>query len=255
MRDLILINCREEELTRERAGFCSALGRRADILVAPVARLAAPAITLAGGASIPASDVSSLWHLDPPTTRIPEGLPSSDVLTVWVHMDGGTAIPWRSLWSELFDVACVCGTEASGFNGAGSYRLLAQPYAARREWFSANSNTRNLEIAWAGSTDGTIYSRRRRLLPHLAARYRMNDWKEKIPEASVVPLYRRAKIVVNIQRDDCPDLYSLRCFEAFAAGALLLTGAPSLLENAGFRDGTHYAGYRSDAELFFKGNR
>ena len=80
----------------------------------------------------------------------------------------------------------------------------------------------------------------------------MNDWKQTIPEAAVVPLYRHAKMVVNVQRDDCPELYNLRCFEAFAAGALLLTEIPNLLGHAGFKEGVHYAGYGSDADLFAK---
>jgi hypothetical protein len=252
MAERILINCREDELTRERAGFYSALRRRVDVLVAPVRRLDASVIELAGGASIPVSHVSSLWHLDPPTTTIPEGLPATTLLTVWVHMDGATAIPWRSLWSQLFDVACVCGTEGSGFDGAGIYRVVAQPYAARREWFSSEMTKRDLDLAWAGSTRGSIYSRRRWILPRMAARYRMNDWREQIPEAAVLPLYRRAKIVVNIQRDDCPELYNLRCFEAFAAGALVLIETPTALEGAGFREGIHYAGYRSETDLFEK---
>jgi hypothetical protein len=247
---LLIINCRQDELTRERLGFHSALARRSKVIVSPVRRVTDTWVELREGSSIPVSEVSALLHLDPPDTSIPEGLPTTHLPTVWVHMDGATGVPWRSLWSRLFDVACVCGTDGTGFDEQGLYRLITQPYAARREWFADETTAREFDIGWAGSFGGAIYSKRRKLLPLLAARYRMNDWQNKISESKVASLYRRAKIVVNIQRDDFPRLYNVRCFEAFAAGALVCLEKPNDIAHAGFRDGIHYAGYHSDEELF-----
>ena len=246
----MILNCRRNELTRERLGFHSALARRADVVVCPVRRVTSTHIELAVGSSVPISEVGALWHLDPPETLIPEGLPSVNLLTLWVHMDAATTVSWRAMWSRLFDVACLSGWDGTGYKPRGAYRIVAQPYAARSEWFTDETYARDFDIGWVGTIQGPIYASRRRLLPLLAACYRMNDWNRAVSENDVLPIYRRAKIVVNIQRDDCPALYNVRCFEAFAAGALVCIKTPSQIEDAGFRDGVHYVGYRSDAELF-----
>ena len=247
---LMIWNCRRDELTRERLGFHSALERCANVIVCPVRRVTPTHVEMAVGSSVPISEVEALWHLDPPETLIPEGLPSAKLLTLWVHTDAATTVPWRALWSQLFHIACLSGWDGTGYKPRGAYRIVAQPYAARREWFTDESWTRDLDIGWVGTVQGPIYATRRHLLPLLAARYRMNDWHRSVPESDVLPIYRRAKIVVNIQRDDCPTLYNARCFEAFAAGALVLIKKPNRIEDAGFKDGVHYVGYRSDAELF-----
>jgi hypothetical protein len=247
---LMIFNCRRDELTGERLGFHSALERCADVIVCPVRRVTPTHIEMAVGSSVPISEVEALWHLDPPETLIPEGLPSANLLTLWVHMDAATTVPWRALWSRLFHIACLSGWDGTGYKPRGAYRIVAQPYAARREWFTDESCPRDFDIGWVGTIRGPIYTARRRLLPLLTARYRMNDWHRSVPESDVLPIYRRSKIVVNIQRDDCPALYNIRCFEAFAAGALVCMKKPNRIEGAGFKDGVHYIGYRSDAELF-----
>ena len=249
---LMIFNCRRDELTRERLGLQSALERRADVVVCPVRRVTSTHVEMAVGSSVPVSEVSALWHLDPPETLIPEGLPSANLLTLWIHMDAARAVPQRALWSRLFDVACLTGWDGTGYKPRGAYRIVAQPYAARSEWFTDEICPREFDIGWVGTIQGPIYAARRRWLPLLAACYHMNDWNRRVPESDVLPIYRRAKIVVNIQRDDCPALYNVRCFEAFAAGALVCMKTPNQIEGAGFRDGVHYVGYRSDAELFAK---
>ena len=246
----MIFNCRRDELTRERLGFHSALERCTDVIVCPVRRVTPTHIEMAVGSSVPISEVEALWHLDPPETLIPEGLPSANLLTLWVHMDAATTVPWRALWSRLFHIACLSGWDGTGYKPRGAYRIVAQPYAARREWFTDESCPRDFDIGWVGTIQGSIYTTRRRLLPLLAARYRMNDWHRSVPESDVLPIYRRSKIVVNIQSDDCPALYNIRCFEAFAAGALVCMKKSNRIEDAGFKDGVHYIGYRSDAELF-----
>jgi hypothetical protein len=247
---LMIFNCRRDELTRERLGFHSALERCGDVIVCPVRRVTPTHVEMAVGSSVPISEVEALWHLDPPETLIPEGLPSANLLTLWVHLDAGTTVPWRALWSRLFHIACLSGWDGTGYKPRGAYRIVARPYAARREWFTDESCPRDFDIGWVGTIQGPIYTTRRRLLPLLAARYRMNDWHRSVPESNLLPIYRRSKIVVNIQRDDCPALYNIRCFEAFAAGALVCMKKPNRIEDAGFKDGVHYIGYRSDAELF-----
>ncbi len=252
-RPFILFNCREDELTRERLGFHSALARVATVHVAPVKRVGSVEVEMAGGNRIAASGITALWHLDPPVTPIPEGLPSSPFPTVWVHMDAGVTPGWRGLWSRLMDVACLCAWDGSGYDLKEQCAMVLQPYAARSEWLDAEEQDREFDIGWIGRLRGSICSRREHLVPQLAARYRMNPaWAGQVPEEEVLPTYRRAKIVVNIQRDDYRGWYNVRCFEALAAGALLFVEQPTELEAAGFRDGVHFAGYRSDGELFAK---
>src|SRR5215471_13062460 len=82
---LMIWNCRRDELTRERLGFHSALERCANVIVCPVRRVTPTHVEMAVGSSVPISEVEALWHLDPPETLIPEGLPSVKLLTLWVH--------------------------------------------------------------------------------------------------------------------------------------------------------------------------
>src|SRR5262252_7718203 len=201
--NLMIWNCRRDELTRERLGFHSALERQADVIVCPVRRVTPTHVEMAVGSSVPISEVEALWHLDPPETLIPEGLPSAKLLTLWVHTDAATTVPWRALWSQLFHIACLSVWDGTGYKPRGAYRIVAQPYAARKEWFTDENYSRDFDIGWVGTIQ--------------------------------VPIYRRSKIVVNIQRDDCPALYNIRCFEAFAAGALLCIKKPTRIEDAGFK--------------------
>jgi hypothetical protein len=41
----------------------------------------------------------------------------------------------------------------------------------------------------------------------------------------------------------------MRCYEAMAAGALLMTGIPTELTEWGFREGEHFIGWRSEEEI------
>lgn len=247
----IILNCRDDELTRERAGFYSALCRVAEVIVSPVNQITPNGLELNDGRWLSSQEITALWHLDPLSTPIPKGLPSLSFPTLWVHMDGGTAPEWRSIWSGLFDVACLCAWDGKGYK-RGSYRIVFQPYAARLEWNTKENKFRELEIGWVGKAAGHIYKKRAHLLPRIAARYRMNDWQREVPEDEVLPIYRRSKIVVNIQRDDYQSWYNVRCFEAFAAGSLVFIEKPTHLEDVGFRDGIHFIGYSSEDELFKK---
>ena len=250
---MIILNCREDELTRERLGFHSALERVGEVAVAPVKIVTPGSVELADGRCFPARDVQALWHLDPPKTPIPVGLPSTVFPTIWVHMDAAVAVKWRSLWSRLVDVASLCGWDGSGYAPKGFYRIVCQPCAARSEWFDQIGSNDEFDIGWVGQVHGRIFSRRERLMPQIARRYRMNpNWAERISEHDVLPTYRRAKVVVNIHRDDVEPWFNVRFFEAVASGAMAVMEQPTRLNVEGMRDGEHFIGYRSDAELFAK---
>jgi hypothetical protein len=52
-----------------------------------------------------------------------------------------------------------------------------------------------------------------------------------------------------VSREDFPQEANMRCYEAMAAGALLITGMPTELTEWGFREGEHFLGWRNEAEI------
>jgi spore maturation protein CgeB len=137
------------------------------------------------------------------------------------------------------------------FTKHGHSKVFLLPHAVSAVAYAADiSSERTDDIAWVGRIDGELYRTRRRLLPRLAARYRINDWQRSYPESEIPDVYRHAKVAVNIGRDDYPPDANLRCFDAMASGALLLTSLPTELELMGFKNGVHFMGYSTERELF-----
>lgn len=253
----IILNCDPGEINRERRGFYEALQRTVAVEVAQVREVTATFLLLADGRRIAVDSVAGLWHLDPPLTLIPEGLPSARIPTLWMHMDSAVAFRWRMRWSDLFDGTCLCAWHTPLDPSRHRCFVTTQPYAADRAGFDMPASTaRDLDVGWVGQIRGDYYRKRARIIPQVAARYRVNaDWSGRIAESEVLSIYRRAKIVVNIQRDDFPAWYNVRCFEALAAGALLFAEKGTSLTEAGFRDGEHFVTYGSDEDLFAKIDR
>ena len=69
------------------------------------------------------------------------------------------------------------------------------------------------------------------------------------PKRKLAEVYHQCKIVVNVSRDDFPPEANMRCYEGMAGGALLITGIPTELTEWGFREGTHFVGWRNEAEI------
>ena len=183
---------------------------------------------------------------------MPDALPSSPFTTACFQIDSFSQPEWRALWSCLFDVVFVFHPGVKNFyqsHGHGAVFLLPHAVDGQR-YGGIDDSARRFDLGWVGSLTGPLYASRRRLLPRLASRYTINDWKASVPEEKVSAIYRGSRIVVNIARDDYPQDANLRCFEAMAAGALLITRVPSELENLGLQPGRHFIGYRTDADLF-----
>jgi hypothetical protein len=104
-------------------------------------------------------------------------------------------------------------------------------------------------VGFVGWLDAPIYETRRRLLPLLADRFRMNEWWRLHDYRELAEVLLHSKIGLNVPRDDYPQIAGLRCFEVMAAGSLLITRAPSELSQLGFREGEHFVGYRRTAEI------
>jgi hypothetical protein len=191
-----------------------------------------------------------IFHVESDFPLLPRGLAQSRIPTMCFHVDTYAFTRRRIRWSGLFDGVAVFhpGYERI-FAKSGHPGAFVLPHAVQRELYDRPEKNREFEIAWVGTTAGPIYRRRRKWLPKLAAQFRMNDWKRGYTLAEVADIYQRSRIVVNLGRDDFPQDANMRVYEAMAAGALLITSAPTELTGLGFKEGTHFVAYRGEEEL------
>ena len=193
---------------------------------------------------------TAIFHFESAHPLFPIGLERSEIPTVCFHPDTYAFTERRIHWSSVFDHAAVFhpGYE-EGFKRAGHPGAFLLPHAVRREFFEGAELEREFEIGWVGQTSGEFYMQRAKWLPKLAQEFRTNDWSRKYSVEEVANVYRRARIVVNIGRDDFPQDANLRVFEVLASGALLLTSLPTELAKLGFQEGVHFIGYHDAADL------
>ena len=181
---------------------------------------------------------------------LPDGIERAAAPTAIFHIDTYVALKWRVRWSAMYDYTFVfhpgfeTAFQAGGIAGA---RLL--PHAAERDLFDQDEIERRFDVGWVGRKSRSIYGTRDRVLGALSERFTMNDAGRFYAPEEMADIYRASKIVVNISRDDFPQDANMRCFEAMAAGALLMTGMPSELTALGFEEGVHFAGYGHPDEI------
>jgi len=189
-------------------------------------------------------------HADHVAAPVPIDLTLVPAPTVAFQFDTFTYPDVRIRRSMLFDVVCCPHPGwpelywASGHPGA----MLA-PHAIDDEVYRKLQTDPSLDVGWVGGLEGRIYEGRRRLLPILAERFAMNDWRRPVSPGEVGPLFARSKIVVNIPRDDWRRDANLRVFEAMGAGALLISPMPSELTEIGLVEGVDFVGYRAEADV------
>ena len=170
--------------------------------------------------------------------------------TAVLHVDSHRWPEARARRSQLFDIAASCHPGLPFQLLARTHRKpLLLPHVVVGRDFESSHETRDLEVGWVGSTRAPFYQRRRHLLPVLASKFLMNDWRRRYSSNVIPSIYARSKIVVNISGDDCPWDANTRVFEAMAAGALLVTQVPTELTELGFVEGRHFVGYADDAEV------
>lgn len=231
MKEVVFL-CGQDELDKERRGYARAFAR-----VAPL-RFIAP--------GQPLDDSEAMLILNPDGKPwLPEGIECAAAPTAVFHIDTYVATERRARWSAMYDVAYVFhpGFERHFPNG----RLL--PHAAERDLFDASELEWTFEVGWVGRSRRSIYSDRDRILAALSARFVMNDVARYYEPEEMADVYRRSKVVVNVSRDDWPQDANMRCFEAMAAGALLVTRVPTELSALGFEENVHFASYRDAAEV------
>lgn len=236
----IYFHCQASELTRERQGYFEALSRVSEVL--------APTNFLAE--DTPSALAGVLLFPDPPITLIPPALPHAQYVTACFQIDAFVKPRWKALWSCLFDHVFVFHPGVSShFSRMQHEGITLLPHAVRAVEYSVCAPSRIYDVGWVGTVEGAINTSRRRVLPQLSQRYAMNDWRRRYPATEVATIYLQSRIVVNIGRDDNPADANTRCFEAMAAGALLVTALPSELEELGFEQGVHFIGYSEENDL------
>jgi hypothetical protein len=245
----IFFLCRGKDLTRERLGYRAAFDRLGVKLLCldDVPEAAQDVRVLARhGPDRP----SLIVHPDPPTPFLPEGLAEVPIPTAVFQIDNYVAARRRARWSMLFDYAVLLhpGYRALYLH-EGHPRPVDLLHCIAPELYDGAPAARDIEVACVGQTNTAMYSNRKRHLAALTNRFVTNEWWRRHDPSEVPGVYQRAKIVLNIGRDDYPIDVSLRFAEAMAAGALFATRAPSELSLMGFAEGEHYVAFRDPEEM------
>jgi hypothetical protein len=244
----LLFLCREQDLDKERRGYARALRLRGGLQCVPN-DFAIDGQIKELFKRLP-DKPTLIVHPDPRTPILPRGISDVDVPTACFQIDTFRSMNARIAVSMLFDYVLLFlpGFE-SQFKKAGHPRPITFPHAVEADAFAELPGERIFEVGFIGWLDPPIYETRRRLLPLMAERFRMNEWWRHHSYQELAQVLLSSKIGVNIPRDDYPQIAGLRCFEVMAAGSLLITRAPSELSSLGFREGEHFVGYCQDAEI------
>ncbi|MEA2236559.1 MAG: hypothetical protein QOC81_1283 [Thermoanaerobaculia bacterium] len=236
----VVFLCGEDELDKERRGYARAFRRVAPLHFVPAgadwrARLPPNPIVVINPDGRP-------W--------LPEGIEQVDAPTAVFHIDTYVTPERRMRWSALYDYAFVFhpGYDEQ-FRAAGISGVRLLPHAAERDLFDRPETDRRFDVGWVGVTGRSIYGSRDRIVAALQSRFTMNDTSRRYTPEEMADIYCASKIVVNVSRDDFPQDANMRCFEAMAAGALLITKSPSELTALGFEEGSHFIGYREPDEV------
>jgi hypothetical protein len=186
------------------------------------------------------------------TPSLPRDIHRSPIPTVSLDIDSFAWTSSRIRWSMLFDYVFVWHpTLAQLYREAGHPKVFVFPHAVDEGLFQAGPNEadRSLDLGWVGAFDYAHYNQRRRIIQALASRFKMNDFARRYGKQETADVYRTSKIVVNVSREDFPQEANMRCYEAMAGGALLITGMPSELTEWGFREAEHFVGWRNEEEI------
>lgn len=185
------------------------------------------------------------------TPGLPHDLTVAPIPTVALDIDSFGWTASRIRWSMLFDYVFVWHLSlVPVYQAAGHPKVFALPHAVDANLFGRDYDAlRTLDIGWIGEFGYGHYARRRRIVDMLASRFKMNDFRKRYTKEETAKIYRQSKIVVNVSRDDFPPEANMRCYEAMAGGALLITGMPTELTEWGFTEGMHFIGWRTEAEI------
>ena len=187
------------------------------------------------------------------TPALPHDLQICPIATASLDIDSFWWTSSRIRWSLLFDYVFVWHKSLVPlYQAAGHPNVIALPHAADANVFKVaaqNNQDRILDVGWVGGFGYAQHARRRRVINGLAKQFKLNDFKKQYSKEETAEIYCQSKIVVNVSRDECPEEANMRCYEAMAGGALLMTQMPTELTEWGFREGEHFVAWRSEAEI------
>jgi hypothetical protein len=186
------------------------------------------------------------------TPGLPKDIHLSPVPTASLDIDSFWWPSSRVRWSMLFDYVFVWHPSlAPLYEAAGHPNVIVLPHAVDADLFpeSPGEGGRPLDLGWVGGFGYAQYDQRKRIMQALADRFKMNDRTKRYSKQETAGIYQQSKIVVNVSRADFPQEANMRCYEAMAGGALLITGMPTELTEWGFREGEHFVGWRNEAEI------
>ena len=186
------------------------------------------------------------------TPAIPRDLEISPIPTASLDIDSFWWTSSRIRWSMLFDYVFVWHPSLSRlYKQAGHPNVVVLPHAVDEHLFrlSPNGANRRLDLGWVGGFGYAQYATRRRVVETLAARFKMNEFERRYSKEETVEIYKQSRIVVNVSREDFPPEANMRCYEAMAGGALLITRIPTELTEWGFCEGEHFVGWRNEGEI------
>ncbi|MBC7390269.1 MAG: glycosyltransferase family 1 protein, partial [Opitutaceae bacterium] len=169
------------------------------------------------------------------------------------QIDTNLAARQRAKASRPFDITFVFHPGYENlFKKWGVTNTLLVPHAIEKHLFPYFLSEKKYEIGWVGRTDVNNYKLRRQILPILCDRFKMNDPFRQYSQSEMIEVYSQSSIVVNISKDDFLQDANIRCFEAMASGALLITHMPSELSEIGFEEGKHFIGFIDSSDLVDK---
>ncbi len=183
---------------------------------------------------------------------LPRGLQSVSIPTVCLDIDSFGWTQFRLRWAMLFDYVFTWHPSyVRQFQEAGHPRVSAIPHAVDARLFPGTDGDqgRFYDLGFVGNFGLPQYFARDRVNSSLAKRFRTNDFQKKYSKEETAKIYERSRIVVNVSRSEFPQEANMRCYEAMAGGALLMTGMPTELTEWGFREGEHFVGWRSEEEI------
>jgi hypothetical protein len=186
------------------------------------------------------------------TPALPHDLQICPIQTAALDIDSFWWTSSRIRWSLLFDYVFVWHKSLVPlYAAAGHPNVIALPHAVDADAFKAaqNNQDRIFDVGWVGGFGYAQHARRRRIINALAVRFKLNDFQKQYSKEQTAEIYCQSKIVVNVSRDECPSEANMRCYEAMAGGALLITQVPTELTEWGFREAEHFIGWRNEAEI------
>ncbi len=239
LRGGVLFLCDKASLTRERLGYYNAFAKRC---------VAMSLDRAPSECDISSSEAALAIHDG--YYALPNGVERARAVTCCMHIDTFDGLAHRIRIAELFDYNFVFhpGFE-SQFKEHGIPRAGFLAHAVDAALFLKPIPEKLYDVGWVGSLVLKEHASRRERLLNLQKKFVLNDIDRHYSPEEMALVYSQSKIVVNFPRSDYPRDANLRCFEAMAAGALLLTRHPTELTSLGFSAGEHFATYSREEEI------